>query len=298
MTQVCIIFDGSLVVGPAFSKQSPSKKKGPLFAVLPYSPRQRSRRSEDQSCPEYISAHLPGIFTKMESQGRNPDLCYKGYSLWCPLRERMQFVIDGKTKPGTLEYDYNPVSGGNSRTRIGDVTMLSDMRDIWPARRRLRHGMLSPWGCVSTRVAAQVFVPRGKVNSGSAHKPVWATFDPPKEKTVTKYIVSQVIVTVEASSKLELSMCSLDTGEKLDSIRFSLNSEKATIWIANGDLRNFPYAIDHLLNQASTEPSKENVAVDFELIYSVLGGHDSGGLPIPCGERLGQRPCYTSLVDP
>jgi hypothetical protein len=323
MTKIRIIFDGSLVVGPTYPKQDhgPYERKGPLFAVLPHSPRKRSRRSKGYP-PEYIPTHLPGIFTNMKTEGRDADLCYKGYSIWCPLRERMQFAINCKTEPGTLKYDHEPhydcSCTGNLEEKVTDVAALSDMREIWRGRRRLRRGMLADGPRVSRRVAAQAFVPYGDVSAGSEYERRPATsaynlcaeFWPPKNGTVKKRILPQVIVTVEAR-ELELRMSSLDTGKQLDPVKFQLSNRTEDIWIVNGDVDNFRYVIDELTRPAGapaqpSSPEPEIIpnapigttpAVDFELIYTVLGGFDYGGLPIPYVFPLGQRPCYTSLVE-
>lgn len=333
MTRVRIIFDGTMAIGPAYPKQphGPYKKRGPLFAVLPHGARQQTRRSEGTT-PEFIPVHVPGIFSEMTAEGRLHDLKYKDYYLWCPLRERMEFAIDKSADPTDIIFDHDPhydPSCNNITETVTDIAAISDMREIWPGRRRLRRGMLSRKAGVSRRVAAQVFIPGGHVSSNSEYvrKPnhpkqnICATFLPKKTPTVLeKRILPQVVVTIEVENQIEIKMRSLDSGKELDSIIFRFEKPvpaRKDIWIVNGDLENFQYVIDELSKPIppatpitassgaaaaageTTPPFRPgDPAVDFELIYRVLGGPDHGGLPIPYVRPVGQRPCYTVLVEP
>jgi hypothetical protein len=317
MAQVRIIFDGSMAIGPTFPPDF--RTFGPLFAVLPHAPRQRSRRSKGGT-PEYIPAHAPGIFTNITpSDGsREPDLKYEGYSIWYTLRERMEIAIDGSTDPGYLDYErelnFSPECINLTETH--DIRAIADMREIWPARRRLKPGMLAAGPNVSPAVSTQVFIPGGTVSSSSEYDRyianpidrynVCAKFDPKKTPdAVEKRLLPQVVVTIQFSRTLDILPFSLETGEDLDAIRFELRDlgpGGGDIWIVNGDLANYKYVIDKLSHpQPYVRPSSavlgSDPAVDFELIYGLLGGPDFDGLPIPYLVPLGQRPCYTGLVD-
>jgi hypothetical protein len=317
MAIVRIIFDGSMAIGPRVPTNY--KTFGPLFAALPHAPRQRSRASKGGT-PEYIPAHAPGIFTNLmpERGSREPDLVYEGYSLWYALRERMEIAIDGSTDPGDLDYQIDPNfnSKCENLTETHDIRAIADMGTIWPARRRLKSGMLALGPNVSPAVGAQVFVPSGRVSSSSEYDRyddsrierynICATFLPKKTPyPVEQRLLPQVVVTIQFAMTLEILSYSLETGEELDTIRFDFGDlvPDGDIWIVNGDLANYKYVIDQLNNPTpfpgpSTAVPGTTPAVDFELIYNVLGGPDFDGLPIPYLRPLGQRPCFTALVDP
>jgi hypothetical protein len=316
MAQVRFIFDGSMAIGPAFPPDC--KAFGPLFAVLPHAPRQQSRRSRGGT-PEYIPAHAPGIFTNKSTSGRKRDLEYRDYCLWYTPRERMEIAVDGCTDPGYLDYTteehFDPKC--ENLTETHDIRAVADMSKIWPARRRLKPGMLAAGPNVASDVGAQVFVPFGVVSGSSEYDRYYDTaidrynicaeFKPKKTpQAVEQRLVPQVVVTVSFSRTLEIRSYSLDTGEQLDTIYFEFGDfvrDGGDIWIVNGDLDNYKYVIDQLMNPhffagPSVAENKPDPAIDFELIYKVLGGPDFDGLPIPELKPLGQRPCYTALVDP
>lgn len=318
MAQVRVIFDGSIAIGPTFP--SNYRAFGPLFAVLPHAPRQQSRRSKGGS-PEYIPAHAPGIFTNMPWSGRKRDLKYQDYYLWYTPRERIEIAADGSTDPGYLDYTteeyFNPKCENLKETH--DIRAVADMREIWPARRRLKPGMLAAGPNVASAVGAQVFVPFGVVSGSSEYDRYYnpnipierynicAKFEPKKTpQAVERRLVPQVVVTLSVFRTLEIRSYSLDNGEQLDTIYFEFGDlvpDGGDIWIVNGDLDNYKYVIDQLMNPhfftgPSDAENEPDPAIDFELIYKVLGGPDFDGLPIPQLKPLGQRPCYTGLVDP
>lgn len=268
-----IIFDGVIAVGPPHPESG--DEEGPLFGVMARSTRQETERSKrNPGGPRtFIPVHVPTLFTKMAPYGedaRRPDENYQRmpdqpvWNLWHPVRERMLFKFDGDGRPGKLTYqreapeqDHKPHEHKSpeinlhfddlfndkldnasleGELKLRSIKDLPDSREIWPARRHLRSGLLDP--IPNELVAAQVFVPRGHVGGGGVGRKgdgLDVVFEPLKKgsRKEKKIIVPNVVVTVEAED-VEIEMHSLDTGEPLDPLRFHL-TEDSEIWISNGD---------------------------------------------------------------
>lgn len=322
MSQLKIIFDGAIVIGPAHPCEPPYENQGPLYAVLPRALRHESRRTtlNPIADAEYIPVHFPVIFTNLKSEGRDPDDEYKGWNLWYPVRERMDVWLDGNADPGTLTYPKVVVPGGPGPgapagpVPVHDIRAVSDLRRVWPERSWLRKGMLDRRWPVAPEVAAQVFIPSGSVGGGGTgikRCGVPVTYLPPRTpEPVEATIVPHVAVTVDVD-RIDIALFSLDTGEALDPISFINIPHGAEIRIANADPREIRTVIDEVIKAGASPPesvpcydprkaSREDDLpdVDFELLYQVLaGGDDGGGLPIPWVPfRVGNRNCFTGLV--
>jgi hypothetical protein len=269
-----IIFDGVIAIGPPHPKsgdeQGPlfgvmahsSRRETGRSKKNPGGPR------------TFIPMHVPTLFTRMAPYGkdaRKPDEIYHppllpaALHMWHPIRERMSFVFDDDDKPGKLTYQREspaPVSDAKPKAKkalaldvpfdlnINDITSrdlggelklrriqdVPDAREIWPDRCRLLPGLLDPKP--NALAAAQIFVPRGHVCGGGVGPKgngLDVVFQPlkPKSRKKKKNIVPCVVVIVEAEI-VEIQMKSLDTGEKLDPLRFRLTKDE-DIWISNGD---------------------------------------------------------------
>lgn len=293
--RVNIIFDGVVAVGPAYPRAvAYPKVDGPLFAVMPSGIRKPTRRStlEQPDRPTYTNVHTPVILTKLQSTGRSPDFEANGWRGWHPLRERLQVLLDGSANPGELTY-----------ARTGDVTdiaAVSDIREIFPARSHLKDGMLQRSGPAPLAVASQVFVPKGHVRGGSGGKGTARVTYLPKRTTepVQKLAAQQIVVEVEAET-IAIAATSLDTGERLDTIVFTLTPgpDPAEILIGNAD----PAEIHNMVHRTGLAASASDAAnLDFELFYDIVEGEDGGGLPIPIVDTTQEflvRPCYTAMVE-
>lgn len=231
----------------------------------------------------YIPAHHPTVFTKLVPDvgggGRPPDEVYRKWNLWHPQRERLEFRFDNDERPGTLTYERTQER--TAEGMIQDIAAVPDMREICPHRSTLRCELLdipTPENPVSHDVAAQIFVPKGKVSAGGDRQKgqgvdVHFTPLPKGRKELTKTIVPHVVVTVE-TELVTVFTYSLDTGEQLDPLVFRL-TEDAVIRISNGDpsdmITNFQRIEDvkEDLKAAPVAPEAEDAQLfDFAQISS------------------------------
>jgi hypothetical protein len=327
--EVRIIFEGIIVLGPGCPLDPPFRDDGPLYGVMPRVLRHESRWTrlpppppEPPRPPIYIPVHFPAIFTDLKPGGsRPPDETIQTYSIWYPVRERMQFRFSESVEPKDLQYirGTNPASPcapvPGEPDPLQDIAKISDFREIWPERQWLRNGMLQAGPNVSELVAAQVFVPSGYIGSHGEFRKEYeadAEFRPPRTQIpVRKKLLPQIVVKVSTES-VHVDLYSLNTGEPLDSLAFVLNPVGPNIIrVANGDPMNIRYVIEHLLDPthavepAYVKPTGKNINgeddigdVDFEGCYEVLAGYDDGGyLPIPWTPKpLGGRNCNGAMV--
>lgn len=331
-----IIFDGIVVVGPAHPLEEPFSNQGPLFAMMPRGVRQQTRKSKlDGGKKTYVSVHQPVILTKAcpTPASRPPDEIYPAdkkcpvfdpsagpsehWHLWYPMRERLELYLDGNPTPGPLTYErsgtYNPNAPCGppiSRTDpLIDIAAVSDMREIWPERSKVRKEMLQKQAPVAGELAAQVFVPRGHVRGGTDYpdKPTYespriygipTTYKPKRTAyEVKKCALSQVVVEVKVTT-VGIALYSLDTGERLDGLSFLLQDE-TEIRIGNADPADIRAALEGTRADARRDLTADTEDLDFEIHYKILDGpDDGGGLPIPfLPPPFMLRPCYTVLVD-
>jgi hypothetical protein len=328
---VRIIFDGLVAVGPPHQKGNDSERKGPLFAVMPFAMRKRSHKSivdptPDPFTPIFTSVHFPVIITDLKPYGRKADEYYPqqradaGKYLWYPMRERMEFSFNRDGNPGRLTYErskqkykcedsappeleckvFDPENEPQrAQVTLGNIDTVSDMREIWPQRSKLKKKMLAKHP--PREVAAQVFVPRGKVSGGTEdyHYPngQCTSYKPTQTaNTVKKCAMQQIVVTVDDVTQLDIAMHSLDTGEELDPLSFKIE-RNADIRIINAD----PEAIRTVLTGISIiREQRQGADIDFENHYKLLRGSSGLHLPVPHpnpGDRFMLRPCYTTLVN-
>jgi hypothetical protein len=313
---VNIIFDGIVIIGPAEPPEDVAYLEGPLFAVMPRANRQISRYSKlygDE--PSYIPFHLPVMFTEMtplvDCDFRRPDEIFvypsppepdqKTFSIWYPMRERLVFRIDDEVDCGRLTYEVAPADRSALGQR-GSVKTIADMREIWPERSLIRRELLSSGTPAANEVSAQVFIPRGHVNTvdhGGKAVAEPAYFKPKRtNKTLEKRLAPQTRVTVDVDERVQVFSYSMDTGEKLDCIVFDVKHD-ADIFVGNadpGDIRRFLEALARSPHQSfRSEPRRD---LDFELYYPLLDGDDDGGgLPVPFSNgHFGDPNCYTGKV--
>ena len=330
-----IIFDGIVVVGPAHPREEPFSNPGPLFAVMPRGVRQQTRKSKlDGGKKSYVSVHHPVILTKAcpTPTSRPPDEIYPAdkrcpafdplaapsehWHLWYPMRERLELSFDGNAMPGGLTYEHSPLyenyvcEPSSPGGELIDIAAVSDMREIWPERSKIRKEMLEKQSPVAQELAAQVFLPRGHVRGGTDDEPKVEvkygipTIYKPKRTTneVKKCALSQVVVEVTVTT-LGIAVYSLDTGERLDGLSFLLQGE-TEIRIGNADPADIRAALANMTAKphvivVNEQGQREIPDLDFEIHYKILDGpDDGGGLPIPfIPDRFMLRPCYTVLVD-
>jgi hypothetical protein len=265
----------------------------------------------------YIPAHFPTVFTTLKTVGdsRPPDETHDLFSIWYPMRERMELTFGAHPDPSDLRWvrSDTPLPPVQDPDPLLDIAFIADFRETWPDRGKLGRGMLEKSPPVSELVACQLLVPSGWVGSHGEFKkqlPVEATFLPKRTPIpVTKKLLPQVVVSVR-TDRVDFRMYSLDTGEELDSLAFLVedSSKPSVIRIANGDPRNIRYVIEHCMDPANaieptgTKPSGVGGVlgdIDFEAGYSVLDGEDDGGyLPIPwVPAPVGERNCNTGFAD-
>jgi hypothetical protein len=323
MSELRIIFEGIIAIGPGDPPDPPFVNAGPLYAVMPKIVRRLSRWSQlHGGTPYYIPAHFPVIFTDLQaSSSRPPDDTYKGFSIWYPVRERMEFRFSTNVQPTDLQFiRANPgppcAPGPGETDPLRDIALVSDMREIFPPRQWLRAGTLDSGPNADPAVAAQVFVPSGCIGSHGEFKKTTPALSEFRETrtppvTVTKDLLPQIVASIRTDS-VDIDMYSLDTGLPLDPLSFVLpDGVRNVIRIANGDPVNVRYVIDNLPHPdnapdlAVPKPVGTNASgdadfgdIDFEAVYDVLAGTDDGGdLPIPwIPIKFGARNCNGAKV--
>lgn len=312
-----IFIEGIIVLAPGPPHDGHGQTPGPLYGVMPRLTRHQSRYSRQTGGrPIYIPAHFPAVFTTLRAvdDSRPPDDTYGSFSIWYPIRERMELRFGTHADPSDLRWvrEDTPLQQIPNSDPLRDVGFISDFRETWPDRGELDRRMLETSPPVSELVACQLLVPSGWVGSHGEFKkeePAEAIFLPPRTlEPVQKKLLPQVVVSVR-TDRVDFRMYSLDTGEELDSLSFLVEdtSQPSVIRIANGDPKNIRYVIEHLVNPATaTEPTGTKPIsdvgfgdIDFEAGYSVLDGHDDGGnLPIPWVPiPFGERNCNTGFAD-
>jgi hypothetical protein len=322
-----IIFEGIVAIGPPYPRRPPNRNDGPLFAVMPRIARHESRYTKTSDAPPaYIPAHIPVIFTDLVPMPatRLPDDTRLKYRIWYPVRERTDLSFSEDAEPKDLRYYRGtptvecPINQ-EEENPIRDIAYVSEMREVWPARRTVDRGMLSRQSPVDALVAAQFFVPSGCVGSHGEDlkkNPALVTFLPPRtKKPVSKEILPQVVVTVR-TSRVTLNMVSLDRDETLDGLVFDLNAQPGDVRypyelrIANADPHNIAYVIDFLSGKnpvplTGVKPMRQGPYgldfgdIDFESNYEVFSGPDDGkALPIPwVPSASGERNCNAILAE-
>jgi hypothetical protein len=333
--EVVMVFSGVIALGPPLPEgrtSGPITEKGPLFGVMPLFSGRRSitfRDAADEEVDSQSRVHLPVVFTDLKSDQREPDDKHRGFSIWHPVRERMQITIDGDDKPGVLTYVHEPdygkpgklgdPEGPTSQEPIEDFAAVPDMRVVSPGRSRLRPGVLDP---KATDVAAQIFVPSGTLRSGSEDARRFGSrvaYGPTVKggKARAAVVVPQVRITVDVDDRLTIESWSLDTGAKLAPLSFPID-RNAEIWIGNldmGDVRRtiqrldlsrsrFPNVRAFLGHIAgSIEPdvtgaATESCDVDFAGFYDITSGNGDVILPCETAAEHGGRKCYVVTVNP
>lgn len=256
-----IIFDGVIAVGPPPPKRG-KKLKGPFFGVMARSNRQLSDRSLrlKEKRPKFIPMHVPTVYTTMApaKDSRPPDevfqmsVVHPTWYIWHPQRERMEFRFDGSGNVGDLTYNDGSKNGLAEpfQVSIHDIAMVPDARQICPERADLLDGLLTAPSAdapVREEAAAQILLPWGTVLAGGIFDKadgVEVVFDPPRVSDEPTTVVPNVVVSVDAAY-VEIAMYSLDTGERLDSLRFEV-IEDAELWISNGDPSDTAIDLDKL----------------------------------------------------
>ncbi len=315
-----IIIEGIVVLVPGPPSDGSDHTPGPLYGVMPRLTRHESRYSKlSAHRPVYIPAHLPAVFTKLKpvEDSRPADDKHGKFSIWYPMRERMELHFSAFAEPSDLRWvrtggPPSPLPDPDPDPLL-DIAFIADFRETWPVRGQVGKGMLEKAHPVSEAVACQLLVPSGWVGSHGEFKkvdPAEAIFLPKRTpKPVTKKLLPQVVVSVR-TDRVEFRMYSLDTGEELDSLAFLVEDLKqpSVIRIANGDPKNIRYVIEHLetpdkaSEPVGIKPSHDGNFgdIDFEGGYSVLAGKDDGGyLPIPWVPSVfGERNCNTGFANP
>ena len=261
-----IIIEGIVVLAPGPPLNAPDHAPGPLYGVMPRLTRHESRYSKLGGIgPLYIPAHLPAVFTTLKTVGdsRHPDETRDDFSIWYPIRERMELNFGADPDPSDLRWVRadTPLPPVPDPDPLMDIAYIADFRETWPDRGKLGRGMLEKSPPVSELVACQLLVPSGWVGSHGEFKkqePADATSLPSRTPIpVRKKLLPQVVVSVR-TDRVDFRMYSLDTGEELDSLAFLVedSSKPSVIRIANGDPKNIHYVIEHLINPANaTEPT-------------------------------------------
>jgi hypothetical protein len=315
--KVVIVFSGVVAVGPPLESgtpDSPFVQKGPLFGVMP-PPRRRLikyRDTQDKEVAEYSRVHFPVIFTNFESGGRKPDDVYKEFGIWYPIRERLQIHLDGDATPGVLRYvhdsDYGkPGKLGDPQGKvpadnpIEDFAAVPDMQVVSPPRSTLRAGTLD---ARAAEVAAQVFVPEGTLRAGAEDKRKYGlrvTYHPPVKGGGPHVVVAvpQARITVEVDDRLDIQSWSLDTGEELDALSFTIDRD-GEVWIGNLDAADIRVIINRLADPFKGYEGAKPLScdVDFARVYELTEG--AGDVVLPCDDppEAGDRKCYIVMVKP
>ena len=256
-----IVFDGVIAVGPPPDRDE--VKTGPFFGVMARSTRRLSDRSRrlKENPPKYIPVHVPTVYTTMvpASDSRPPDEVFQlskfhpKWYIWHPQRERMEFRFDSDGTPGDLKFNDR---GSHARTgpfgqvKIHDIEMAPDARQICPERTYLLDGLLTAPAAdapVREEAAAQILVPWGRILAGGNFDKadgVDVVFDPARVSSEPKTVVPNVVVSADVA-QVEIAMFSLDTGERLDSLKFDV-IEDAELWVSNGDPSDTAIDLDAL----------------------------------------------------
>ncbi|MEO6260720.1 MAG: hypothetical protein ABIP63_10230 [Thermoanaerobaculia bacterium] len=302
MSTVRVQFSGVVALGPGRPKdeKTPYEQKGPFHAIFPGSSR-RACSHEDARVVGYIPVHWPVIMTDAvpETAGRACDDEEGTLRVWYPMRERLIFEIDGKSKPRTLTYQHTDVKP----LPDGDVDLLADMRDIWKAKSKVPSkavGMKENPKKVPMEVAGQVFIPGGHVSSslGAKKERTHVIFQPPRDLPACECdLVSDAVITFTARKTVKILSRSLDTGEELDSIIFPVKGD-LSFHIANADPRDIRHQI---ANGPRSEPERVRTKADadFELFYSVLAPKEHKTLPVPVDQSKIRliRDCYVVMTE-
>jgi hypothetical protein len=319
-----IIFDGIVVTGPPAppppyqdSGQPPpatSTRSGPFYAVMPLLGRRLSRLAPPQAGKEwYIPAHIPVMITSdriyVPDEERQPDekrttkdgCCFY---LWYPLRERMEFELHDTAYADKLTYIYDDEQLQQGEYRLHSADKIPRMEEIYADRDRLANGTLSVRP--PSNVAAQIFIPNGEVSGGTDYNQkknaVEAKFLPPRTGDANpKTIVPNAVVTIRDVTTVSIRMSSLDSGETLDPIVFTLEQNE-DIRIANGDPENIGYVLELLSSGSEIDVGRKKpvhgddvIDIDFEGVYDLLAGPDDGeAMPVPFYDRIrfGMTNCY------
>ncbi len=304
MSSVSVQFSGVVALGPGRPK---NKKKlyaqeGPFHAIFPGSSRRSCAQEDNKQVVGYIPVHWPVIMTRAEPdpKSRPCDDQEGTLRVWYPMRERLIFEIDGKSKPQTLTYQHTKVEP----LPDGDVDLLADMRRIWDDKSKVPTDAVSMKKNpkkVPREVAGQVFIPGGHVTSslGSKNARAHVIFQPSRVKPECDCeIVSDAVITFQAKKQVAIHSYSLDTGEKLDSIIFPAKDD-LEIHIANADPQDIRYQIKKGPEVALTR-IRGKADVDFELFYAVLAPRDHSNLPVPVDQNILMgliRDCYVVMTE-
>lgn len=267
---VKIVFDGVVAVGPGRPPDD-SEQMGPFFALMARSTRRLSNRTQrlrreralaaklgkakeegPEEEPFFVHMHVPTIFTRLKpAEGsRPPDQIlqlsplHECWYLWHPIRERLEFWIGGDATPGKLEYPTGsltfPSDKGHDLSEkelsFRGIEHVPDLREIWPERSVLRDGLLSSDPAVDQRVMTQVLVPSGTVVAAGVleqGEPRKVRFEPVRKSASHDAVVPGSAIIVRGTS-VEIASFSLDTGERLDTIKFDA-PDGGEIWMSNGD---------------------------------------------------------------
>lgn len=187
---------------------------------------------------------------------------------------------------------------------------------IYADRDRLANGTLNTHP--PSNVAAQIFIPNGEVSGGTDYNQkkdaVDAKFLPPRTGDAEpKTIVPNAVVTIREVTTVSIQMSSLDSGQTLDPIVFTLEQDE-DIRIGNGDPENIGYVLELLSSGGEIAVERQKpvhrhkddgvtdvIDIDFEGVYDLLAGPDDGeAMPVPFYDqvRYGMTNCYGSSVKP
>jgi hypothetical protein len=323
-----IIFDGIVVTGPPAPppppqhgqpSETPVTRPGPFYAVMPLLGHRLSRLAPPQAGKEwYIPAHVPVMITSdrisVKKEERQPDekrtTKNGSFYLWYPLRERMEFELHDANYADKLTYIYEDEKLQEGKYRLHSAHKIPRMEMIYADRDRLANGTLNPRP--PSNVAAQIFIPNGEVSGGAdpngKKNAVDAKFLPPRTgDTNPKTIVPNAVVTIRNVTTVSIRMSSLDSGQTLDPIVFTLEQNE-DIRIANADPENIGYVLELLssgreivVDRKKPEHRDDVIDIDFEGVYDLLAGPDDGdAMPVPFYERIrfGMTNCYGASVKP
>ena len=304
MSTVSVQFSGVVALGPGRpkNKKAPYAQKGPFHAIFPGSSRRSCAQEDNNRVVGYIPVHWPVIMTKAEPdpKSRACDDQEGKLRVWYPMRERLIFEIDGKSKPQTLTYHHTE----GKPLPDGDIDLLADMRRIWKDKSTVPSravSMKKDPKKVPFEVAGQVFIPGGHVSSslGTKNERAHVIFQPSRVKPECECdIVSDAVITFQAKKQVAIHSYSLDTGEKLDSIIFPAKDD-LEIHIANADPQDIRQQIKKGPEVALTRV-RSKADVDFELFYAVLAPREHRILPVPVDQNILRgliRDCFVVMTE-